>query len=92
MLVLTVLVGLAVSAAVMLALVPVLGALVDRQRAQAAADAAALAGVVDGRTAAAAIAAANGAVLVEWSEAGAEVTVTVVVDGVRAVARATDAP
>ena len=92
MLVVTVLVGLALTTAVMLALVPRLGELVDRQRAQAAADAAALAGVVDGRAGAAALAAANGGVLVGWSQGDAEVTVEVEVDGVRAVARATDAP
>ncbi|MFP5488900.1 MAG: hypothetical protein ACLGHQ_11415 [Acidimicrobiia bacterium] len=92
MLVLTVLVGTAISAAVLLATVPFVGGLVDRQRARAAADAAALAGVVDGRPAAAALASANGAVLVEWSEIGDEVVVTVEVDGQRASARATDAP
>lgn len=92
MLVLTVLFATAVSAAVLVALVQVLDDLVDRQRARAAADAAALAGVVEGRDAAAALAAANGGVLVEWSEVGDEVTVLVEVDGQRAAARATDAP
>ena len=92
MLVLSVLVGVAVTAAAMLALVPLLGELVDRQRAQAAADAAALAGVVDGRGGAASLAAANGGVLVGWSQTGADVIVEVEVAGVRAVARATDAP
>lgn len=92
MLVLTVLVGTAISAAVMLATVPVLGELIDRQRARAAADAAALAGVVDGEAAAADLAAANGGVLVGWAEAGDEVTVVVDVGGQRARARATDAP
>lgn len=92
MLVLTVLVGTALTAAVLLAVGPVLDGLVDRQRARAAADAAALAGVIDGRDGAAAFAAANGGVLVAWSESGDEVTVVVAVDGQRATARATDAP
>lgn len=92
MLVATVLVGLALTAGVLLALTPVLTDLVDRQRAQAAADAAALAGVVEGRTAAAELAAANGGLLVAWSESGDEVTVVVEVGGQRARARATDAP
>lgn len=92
MLVLTVLVGLAVTAAVLMAITPLLTGLVQRQRAQAAADAAALAGVVGGRPAAADLARANGAVLVAWSEVGDEVTVTVEVADQRARARATDAP
>ena len=103
MLVLTTLVGTAITAAVLLAVEPVLIGLVARQRAQAAADAAALAGVTDGRAGAAALAAANGGVLVSWSEtadgaAGDAVVVAVVVevvvdvDGHRAAARATDAP
>lgn len=92
MLVLTTLVGVAFTAAVLLALEPVLDGLVDRQRARAAADAAALAGVTDGRVGAAALAAANGGVLVAWSESGDDVTVVVEVDGRRARARATDAP
>jgi len=92
MLVVTVLVGLAVTAAVLMAITPLLAGLVQRQRAQAAADAAALAGAVGGRPAAADLAHANGAVLVAWSEDGDEVTVTVEVAGQRARARATDAP
>jgi hypothetical protein len=92
MVVVSVLVGLAMTAAVLGAIVPLLGDLVDRQRAQAAADAAALAGVIDGRAAAGALAAANGGVLVSWSESGDEVTVVVEVGGQRARARATDAP
>lgn len=100
MLVLTMLVGTALTAAVLLAIEPVLIGLVDRQRAQAAADAAALAGVTDGRAGAAALAAANGGELVSWSQTGAGVAgevavlveVVVVVDGRRAAARATDAP
>jgi hypothetical protein len=100
MLVLATMVGTAITAAVLLAIEPVLIGLVDRQRAQAAADAAALAGVTDGRAGAAALAAANGGVLVSWSESvdgtAAEVAVVVEVvvdvDGRRAAARATDAP
>ena len=92
MMVVTVLVVTAFAAAVLIAVQPVLDELVDRQRARAAADAAALAGVTDGRQGAAALAAANGATLVAWSESGDEVTVVVAVDGQRARARATDAP
>jgi shikimate kinase len=90
--VLTVLVGLALTAGITLALMPVLDSLVDRQRARSAADAAALAGVSGGRPAAAAIAEANGAALVAWSQTGDEVLVTVMVGGQRVAARATDAP
>ena len=84
--------GLGLIGAVSLALVPLLGDLVDRQRARSAADAAALAGVTGGQPAAAEMAAVNGAVLVEWSESGDEVLVAVVVGDQRAAARATDAP
>jgi hypothetical protein len=90
--VLSVLVGLALTGSVMLALVPVLDGLVDRQRARSAADAAALAGVTGGRQAAAAVAGANGALLVTFSEVGHEVLVTVQVGDQRGDARATDAP
>lgn len=86
------LLGLGLIGGVTLALVPLLGDLVDRQRARSAADAAALAGVTGGRPAAAEMAAANGAVLVEWSERGDEVLVTVIVGDQRVAARATDAP
>jgi Flp pilus assembly protein TadG len=92
MLVFTALVGIAMCAAVTLALVPVLTGLVDRQRAQSAADAAALAGVTGGRVASADLAAANGAVLTAWSRDGFEVTVTVRVGDHDATARATDEP
>jgi shikimate kinase len=91
-LLLTVLVGLALTAGITLALMPVLDSLVDRQRARSAADAAALAGVSGGRPAAAAIAEANGAALVAWSQTGDEVLVTVMVGDQRVAARATDAP
>jgi hypothetical protein len=63
-----------------------------RERAQTAADAAALAGVTDGRAGAARLAAANGGRLVSYSEAGDDVTVVVEVDGERSRARATDGP
>jgi shikimate kinase len=89
---LTVLVGLALTAGITLALMPVLESLVDRQRARSAADAAALAGVSGGRPAAAAIAEANGAALVAWSQTGDDVLVTVMVGDQRVAARATDAP
>jgi hypothetical protein len=66
--------------------------IVDRTRAQTAADAAALAATTGGRDAAARLAAANGGVLVAYTAAGDWVLVTVAVDGERATARATDGP
>jgi len=66
--------------------------IVDRGRAQTAADAAALAATIGGYSAAARLAADNGAQLVSFSEAGDTVTVVVDVDGERATARATDGP
>ena len=66
--------------------------IVDRARAQTAADAAALAATAGGRAAAVRLASANGAVLVEYDEGADVVTVVVDVDGERAVARATDGP
>jgi hypothetical protein len=92
MLVFVILVGVALTAAVTLALTPVLVSVVDRARAQNAADAVALAGVAGGETAAGAIAAANDATLVAWSRSGYEVTVTVRVGERQATARATNAP
>ena len=76
------------------ALADVGGAVIDRQRARTAADAAALAGVSGGRDAAAELAARNGATLVGWATGPApeEVSVVVRVGGATAVARATDAP
>jgi len=65
---------------------------IDRTRAQTAADAAALAAVQGGSTAAGDLAARHGAVIVELSVAGDTVTVTVRVGDVTATARATDAP
>lgn len=95
MLLLTSFVGLGLTAAVLAAGAPFVDGLLDRQRAMAAADAAALAGVTGGRPAAEQLAAANGAVLVAWDErtgSGVVVTVTVDVDGRRATAAATDGP
>lgn len=92
MLVFTVLVGLAFTLAALVALVPLFDELGARQRAQNAADAAALAGVTGGRPAAADLAGANGATLVSWGRDGHTVMVTVSVDGRAASARATDAP
>ena len=66
--------------------------IVDRGRAQTAADAAALAATAGGRSAAQRLATSNGAVLVGYSEAGDAVTVVVELGGERATARATDGP
>jgi len=92
MLLLVMFVGVALTAAVTMALVPVLTALNERQQARSAADAAALAGVTGGRSAAAWFAAANDAHLLSWVEHGDEVVVTVRVGGQVATARATDGP
>lgn len=92
MLVVTLLVAVTTVGAALTAMFPLVDALVDRQRAQHAADAAALAGVSAGRSASADLAGRNGATLVAWSRVGDDVVVTVVVDGRRATARATDAP
>lgn len=72
-------------------------ALRERQQAQTAADAAALAGVEGDQQRAAALAAANGAVLTEFRRVaivggGWTVHVTVVVGGARASAHATNGP
>lgn len=66
--------------------------IVDRGRAQTAADAAALAGAAGGRSAAARLAASNGAELISYAVTGDVVAVVVDVDGERATARATDGP
>jgi hypothetical protein len=92
MLIFVMLVGVAFTAAVTLALLPVLTALIDHARAQNAADAAALAGVTGGAAASSAIAAANDATVVAWSRSGYDVTVTVRVGEQQATARATDEP
>jgi hypothetical protein len=64
------------------------GVVTDRARAHTAADAAALAGAAEGRTAAAKVAAANGGRLTGYQSSGSSVEVTVRVGDVRAVARA----
>ena len=92
MLVLVVFVGVAITAAVLFALMPVLVELTHRQQARSAADAAALAGVNGGRAAAASIAQANDAALVSWARDGRDVTVEVRVGDQVVMARATDAP
>jgi Ser/Thr protein kinase RdoA (MazF antagonist) len=66
--------------------------LVEREQAQIAADAAALAAVTGGRSAAAAVAAANGATIVEVADGPDTATVIVSLRGVRATARASRAP
>lgn len=65
---------------------------VDRQRAQTAADAAALAGLSGGRVAAQQLAASNGAALLSYDQHGFDVTVVVRVGQVSARARASDGP
>lgn len=92
MLVFVMMVGVALTAAITLAMVPVLADLAERQQARSAADAAALAGVTGGRAEAASIAQRNDGVLVGWSRTGREVTVEVRVGDQLAVARATDGP
>ena len=89
---LVVLIAFAITAAIMLGLVPVLGDLTDRQQARSAADAAALAGVTGGQAAAASLAAANDAMLGGWHRSGREVTVSVRVGDQTVTARATDGP
>jgi len=66
----------------------------DRARAEAAADAAALAALDGGRSRAASIATANGSTLVSWAAGPGpnDVTVVVRVGDVTATASATDAP
>lgn len=61
---------------------------VDRTQAQAAADSAALGGVMEGRATAEQLAAANGGRLIEFERNGNAVRVVVEVDGWRAEARA----
>jgi hypothetical protein len=65
---------------------------VEIEQAQVAADAAALAGVVQGRSAAVALAERNGARLVEFRQVGDDVIVVVECSGARATSRATRAP
>ena len=66
--------------------------LVHEARAQAAADAAALAGVMSGEQAALSVAARNGALLVSFRTDGSLVTVVVAIGPVTAVARASRSP
>jgi len=70
--------------------------LIERTRAQTAADAAALAGVIEGRAAAERMAARHGGAIVEWAVepdgAAVTVTVTVRIGDSTADARATDEP
>lgn len=68
------------------------GTAVDRTRAQTAADAAALASLDGGSTAAVDLADRHGAEVVSWSRSGSEVTVVVQIGVIRAIARASDAP
>ena len=63
-------------------------ATVERAEARSAADAAALAGALQGEGAARSVAAANGAELIAYEESGALVEVSVVVGDRRATARA----
>jgi len=82
----------ALTLAVIAALAQFGGSVLDRSAARTAADAAALAWLIGGRAAAIETAGANGAVIVAWSPAPHEVTVTVRRGDAVAVARATDAP
>jgi hypothetical protein len=68
------------------------GDVIDAARARTAADAAALAGVTGGRSAADRLAARNGGAVIAWGRAGRSVTLTVRVGDAVATARATDEP
>ncbi len=78
----------ALAVIVLLALVPVARAAHERAQARTAADAAALAGAVEGEASAREVAAANGAVLVRWRAVGPDVWVEVTLGRARAVAKA----
>ena len=78
----------ALTALVVLGLGRIGAVVVARAEAQTAADAAALAGAVHGRSAADRLAAANGGHLLSWTAAGAEVEVVAEVRGEQARARA----
>lgn len=80
----------AIAVVIVLALGSLAGDVVDAGRARSAADAAALAGVHQGRDGSLALAARNGATLVSWQRDGDDVTVTVRVGRATATARATD--
>ncbi len=79
----------AIAAMLVLGIGAMAGDVRDAGRARAAADAAALAGVVGDRPASATLAAANGAILVGWAREGPDVVVTVRVGSATATARAT---
>ena len=83
---------LVVAAVLVLALVPLVQGAIERSRAVAAADLAALAGAAEGEAAAREVAAANGAELTEWSALGSDVWVEVRVGDARAEARARREP
>ena len=68
------------------------GRVIDRGRAQTAADAAALAATIGGRPAAERLASSNGGRLISYGESDDVVVVVVDVAGERATARATDGP
>lgn len=78
----------ALAVVVLLALVPLARGAAARAQARTAADAAALAGALDGEAAAREVAAANGAELVRWRSAGLDVWVEVTLGDARAVAKA----
>jgi outer membrane lipoprotein SlyB len=84
--------SVAIGASVMVAVGRLGGDIAERVRAQTAADAAALAGVVEGRGAAERLAARHGATLVRWSDDGSVVTVEVRLGDAVVTARATDDP
>ena len=87
------LLAVVVMSAVSVAAIGVFSArLIDRGRAQTAADAAALAGTIGGEAAAQRLASSNGGHLIGYHEAGDTVEVVVDVGGERATARATDGP
>jgi hypothetical protein len=79
----------AIAAVLVLAMGELAGDVADAGRARAAADAAALAGVHDGRAGSARFAARNGATVVLWQQVGDDVVVTVRVGDAVATARAT---
>lgn len=82
----------ALSLVMVLVAVAIVGGVADRAirraRAQSAADASSLAGVADGRSAAARFAEINGAELVTFEPGSNEVVVVVEFDGIRATATA----
>lgn len=79
----------AIAAVLVLGMGEFAGDVVDAGRARSAADAAALAGVGDGRAGSASLAAGNGATLLSWRREGDVVVVVVRVGAATATARAT---